>query len=77
MKERTRGLFNNEKFNFEGMREISNKERNDCLHVASEKGYSNIIEILMSNNHDATKVNKQKMNALHVAVNERTNACCP
>ena len=75
METRKRGLLKNKEYNFDNLKSITNYERNDCLHVASEKGYQEIIRILMSRGLDATCSNKQKNNPLHVAVAERKVKC--
>ena len=70
-----KGTVFKKKYNFEKLREILNKERNDCLHIACEKGHATVVQILMENGHDVKAINKQQMNALHVAVKEKKYDC--
>ena len=65
METRKRGLLITKEYNFDNLKSMTNYERNDCLHVASEKGYQEIIRILMSSGLDATCSNQQKNNPLH------------
>ena len=63
-------LLKKKEFNFEKLRKILNKERNDCLHIACKKDNAQVVDTIMRAGHKVNKeaVNKQRMNALHVAV---------
>ena len=62
-------------YNFEKLRKIFNKERNDGLHIACEKGHDKVVKTIMKMGHKAEAVNKQMMNALHIAVKEKQLKC--
>ena len=46
-----RGFFKTD-YNFEKLKKLFNKERNDGLHIACEQGHDSVVEILMKNDHD-------------------------
>ena len=75
VKEYKRGVIIKVEYDFKRLREICNFERNDCLHIASEKGHEKVVNIIMRKGHEATVLNKQYMNALHVAVKGRHLSC--
>ena len=62
-------------YNFRKLREKKNKEKNDCLHIACEKGNDKVVDIIMGTGYEVGVLNKQRMNALHVAVKEKHLKC--
>ena len=62
-------------YNFRKLREKKNKEKNDCLHIACEKGNDKVVDIIMNTGYEVGVLNKQSMTALHVAVKEKHIKC--
>eukprot|EP00092_Neocalanus_flemingeri_P034661 GFUD01037707.1.p1 GENE.GFUD01037707.1~~GFUD01037707.1.p1 ORF type:complete len:1460 (+),score=369.86 GFUD01037707.1:404-4381(+) len=72
----TVGLVIKTKFKWKDLRKTTNHQKHDGLHLASEKGYGEVIEILMREGKAEAKYqNKQNMNALHIAVKEKKPEC--
>ena len=64
------------KFQFNDFMKTPNFEHYDGLHLATEKGYTEVIDVLMREGKaEAKYLNKQKMNPLHIAVNENNADC--
>ena len=64
------------KYRFKDFRKTPNFERYDGLHLASEKGYTEVIDILMREGKAEAKYqNKQQMNPLHIAAKENKADC--
>merc|ERR1712235_125092 len=47
VKEYKRGVIIKVEYDFKRLREICNFERNDCLHIASEKGHEKVVNIIL------------------------------
>ena len=68
-------LFGGNSKSFEDLKELKNHEQKNALHVACEVGHSNAVKKLLNNKMDPEMETKHKMNALHLAVQEKNLEC--
>ena len=55
--------------------EKANRAGNDVLHIAAKNGYTDIVELILQNGHSVRRQNKEKMNALQLAVKMKKMDC--